>query len=73
MRWGKIAEKDCPDVGRKYSKAIDELKTMYHIKPKVVQDFTTIRHKFPCTEDVLYQLQRFVSHFSFGQTSEGVH
>lgn len=55
---------DCPsDEYRIVSEKIDELKSVAGIKPKVVQDLTSIMEKFPCYNRVLEYLKRFVSNF----------
>lgn len=38
---------------------------MIDIKPSVVQDYTTIRDKFPCNRYALQFLNHFVSGFGF--------
>lgn len=39
---------DCPEISQSNTEAIDKLKSMIDIRPKVVQDFNTMYEKFPC-------------------------
>lgn len=48
----------CPDSYQQFSKAIDELKMMPGIRPKVTEDFMTIEEAFTCRGIFA---QRFVS------------
>lgn len=54
---------DCPDFSISYAKAIDGLKLMVDIKPKVIVDAIAIRDKFPCHETVKDFVKGFVSNF----------
>lgn len=54
---------DCPDFAERYSEAIAKLKSMIDIKPRVIEDSTNIRDKFPCNFEGLHFLERFVSDF----------
>lgn len=61
-----LAESECPkDFEYYYSKPSNTIKTMVDFKPKVVQDFTVIRDKFPCNRYVIDFLRQFVSEFGF--------
>lgn len=66
----QIAAADCPDLVQRNSLTIHDLKRMIDIKPKVIQDFNVIREKFPCTQEVVFQLRRVVSHSWLRQTSK---
>lgn len=59
------AADDCPNNLPAMSQIIDKLKLMVDLKPKVIEDATAIRDKFPCNDEVLTLLGRFVSDFDF--------
>lgn len=64
MRWWKIVASDYPDHYRYYSEAVDKLKSMIDIRPKVFEDFAAIQEKFPCNTKVNEWQQSFVRNFS---------
>lgn len=55
---------DCPSHTSQLSEELDKLKTMIDIRPKVIEDFTTIRETFPCNSAAQICLKRFVSRFN---------
>lgn len=60
---------DCPRLNKLYSDAFDKLKSMTDIKPKVVEDLTSIREKFPCNVYVYNLINVLVRNFCFSHTS----
>lgn len=60
----KLDASDCPSHTSQLSEELDKLKTMIDIRPKVIEDFTTIREKFPCNSAAQICLKRFVSRFN---------
>lgn len=54
---------DCPRIFQNYSDVIDKLKWISDVQPKVIEDATKIRDKFPCNEEVLEFLTHVVSNF----------
>lgn len=61
----KTDASDCSNKIQEYSKAMNVLATMVEIKPKVVQDFNTIRDKFPCNYEAYQLLAGSVANFCF--------
>lgn len=59
------APADCPDHLESYSETIDKLKTVPFLNPKVIEDVTAIRDKFPCIEIIRSYMKDFVSNFEF--------
>lgn len=55
------ATDDCPANSRRYSEAIDKLRLMVDLKPKVIEDAINLRDQFPCNDAVLEFLEHFVS------------
>lgn len=61
----KIDASDCAYTSQTYLDLIDELTAMIDIRKKVIEDFNTIREKFPCNSDARMILRSIVSNFSF--------
>lgn len=57
---------DCPSADHQFvSEQLAKLKSIANIKPKALEDLTTILQKFPCYDTVLEYLKHFVSNFLF--------
>lgn len=54
---------DCPHFSETYSEAIDGLKLVAYLRPKVIEDVIAIRDKFPCNDLVRNLVKEFVSNF----------
>lgn len=65
MRSKNVAAKDCDAESQKFSKTIDQLKSMIDIKKKVIQDYIAIRDKFPCHTEIHFDVSYLVCKFFF--------
>lgn len=57
----KADASDCPEHFQKYSEPLRRLESIIDIKPMFVQDFTTIRDKFPCNHEFYDKVEGIVS------------
>lgn len=57
----KLGATDCPQQFQRYSELTDQLKAFTDIRPKVIEDFITIRDTFPCDLLIYSVLEDFVS------------
>lgn len=59
----ELGADDCPKLFQNYADAVDRLKTLVGINPKVIQDLHAIHKAFPCSLLIYIDLREFVSNF----------